>query len=266
MNNIQNAQLLRDNCSALIAQLNNLGFTEINSRTPLSIITEYMQWAGGLRDIQLATINKKTGEYVYYSEQEWSSISASEKASVISIGLRIRAECRDFILSKGYVKQADGSTLITWGDSTMDVPGLKTYGPGSTGILNDFDSKGNTNLILECSKGYQIEFKAAEFTRAYKASTVADGGYDDITEWDVPTVAQMILCYKYKKRINDALSFFFGASAQLIVDGYHWTSNEASTTYAFAMSILHGIYLPQPKWGNYYVRAVADVPTSDSKT
>lgn len=56
MNNIEEAQLLRSNRKAIVEQLNSMGFSSVDDSTPLSDIAKYMQWAGGLLDVRLATI------------------------------------------------------------------------------------------------------------------------------------------------------------------------------------------------------------------
>lgn len=122
MNNIQEAQLLRENRSALVAQLNNIGFSDVNDYTPISLIADYMKWAGGLRDLRLAVINKSTGAYTDYSEDEWNALSASAKASCVKLGIRIRAERQDFIISKENVLRSNGSADIPWApNNSIDV-------------------------------------------------------------------------------------------------------------------------------------------------
>ena len=62
-NNIEEAQLLKANREALVNTMHDLGFNNISDETPLAEIAEHMKWAGGLRDLRLATINNSTGKY-----------------------------------------------------------------------------------------------------------------------------------------------------------------------------------------------------------
>ena len=261
MNNIQEAQLLRDNRAALVEQLNDLGFAEVNDKTPLSEVAEYMKWAGGLRDLRLATINKSTGAYSDYSEEEWSALSASAKASCIKLGIRIRAERQDFIISKENVLRSNGNQDIPWCSGYIDVKGLTNYGDGSTGHLLDIDSKANTDLILAHGAANNVRFEAAEQARAYKASTIADGGYEDPTEWSLPAIGQLWLLYKYRAQINAAITVFFG-SAYIISDTWYWSSTEFSYSSSWVVYMDSGYVAFNNKPGTNRVRAVAAVPGS----
>jgi len=259
MNNIQEAQLLRENRSALVAQLNDLGFSEVNDNTPLSELTEYMKWAGGLRDLRLAVINKSTGAYTDYSEEEWNALSASAKASCVKLGIRIRAERLDFIISKENITRSNGSYDIPWCSSYVDVKGLTNYGAGSTGHLNDIDGEANTDLILAHGAANNMRFEAAEQARAYKASTVADGGFDDSTVWSLPAIGQLWLLYKYRKQINAAITTFFG-SAYTISDNWFWSSTEYDASGAWVVGMNGGYVAYGIKTNPSRVRAVAPVP------
>ena len=261
MNNIQEAQLLRDNRSALVAQLNDLGFTDVNENTPLSTIADYMKWAGGLRDLRLAVINKSTGAYTDYSESEWDALSASAKASCVKLGIRIRAERLDFIISKENVLRSNGSSDIPWCSGYIDVKGLTNYGEGSTGHLLDIDGKANTDLILAHGAANNVRFEAAEQARAYKASTVADGGYEDPTEWSLPAIGQLWLLYKYRAEINAAITAFFGSS-YIISDAWYWSSTEYDSSSAWGVGMRYGGVTYGGKTSTIRVRAVAPVPSS----
>lgn len=259
---IKEALFARANRDALVEALNDLGFSEVTGKTPLFVIASYMRWAGGLRDLRLATINKTTGAYADYSEEEWNELSASNKASLVKLGIRMRAERQDFIISKDNITRANGSYDIPWGPSNVDVKNLNNYGPGSTGHLLDIDGKANTDLILAHGKANNITFEAAERCRAYKASTVADGGFDDPTEWSLPAIGQLWLLYKYRKEINAAITTFFGPN-YVIADAWYWSSTEYSSAYAWFVSMTYGsVYGHNFKNLAYRVRAVAPVPVS----
>ncbi|MCM1223373.1 MAG: DUF1566 domain-containing protein [Lachnospiraceae bacterium] len=256
---------MRQNIADQITALNDLGFTEVNSSTPLSVIADYMRWGGGLRDLRLATINKNTGAYADYSEEEWNNLSASGKAALIKLGIRIRAERQDFIISKDNITRANGSFDIPWApNNNLDVKGLTNYGAGATGYLNDIDGEANTDLILAHGIANNITFEAAERARAYKASTFADGGYDDPTKWSLPAIGQLWLLYKYRIKINAAITTFFGASAQLITDSWYWSSTEYNSSYAWNVNMLNGTVNTNLKATTYRVRAVAPVPVASA--
>ena len=261
MNAIQEAQLLKENRLALVVALIALGFTDVNSNTPLSLLPDYMRWAGGLRDLRLATLNKSTGAYADYSQEEWAALSASAKASCVKLGIRIRAERQDFIISKDNIYRSNGATTMPWCESYVDVKNLTNYGEGSTGHLLDIDGEANTDLILAHGEANNITFEAAEQARAYKASTVADGGFDDPTKWSLPAIGQLWLLYKYKKQINDALTYFFGTT-QLLTNEWYWSSTEYNSSYAWYVGMNGGNINNYSKVNASRVRAVAPVPVA----
>ena len=256
--------MLKDNREALVTTLNEIGFREVNEKTPLSEIAEYMKWAGGLRDLRLATINKSTGEYSAFTQKEWDALSATAKASRVKLGIEIRAERQQFIISKDNIYRSNGATSMPWCGSNVDVKGLTNYGDGSLGHLKDIDGEANTDLILAHGEANNITFEAAERARAYKASTTADGGYEDPTKWSLPAVGQLWLLYKYFKEINAALTYFFGTT-QLITNEWYWSSTEYNSSRAWYVNMDGGhVYSISTKYGTYRVRAVAPVPAASA--
>ena len=263
MSTVSEAQLLKDNREALVTTLNEIGFSEVNEKTPLSEIAEYMKWAGGLRDLRLATINKSTGEYSAFTQEEWDALSATAKVSRVKLGIEIRAERQQFIISKDNIYRSNGATSMPWCGSYVDVKGLTNYGDGSLGHLKDIDGEANTDLILAHGEANNITFEAAERARAYKASTTADGGYEDPTKWSLPAVGQLWLLYKYFKEINAALTYFFGTT-QLITNDWYWSSTEYNSSYAWYVYMYYGYVLYYSKLSTNRVRAVAPVPVASA--
>jgi len=263
MNNIKEAQLLRENREALVEQLNDLGIAA-NESTPMSELIGLMKWSAGLRDLRLACLNKATGAYSDYSIEQWDALSASSKAQLVKLGLRIRAERQDFIISKDNIYRSNGSTTMPWApNNNVDVRNLTNYGASSTGHLLDIDGEANTDTILAYGETANITFEAAEQARAYKASTVADGGYDDPTKWSLPAIGQLWLLYKYKKQINAALTIFFGTS-QLIEDTWYCSSTEYDASYVWLVYVTYGVVTSTIKTDTSRVRAVAPVPVAGS--
>lgn len=258
MNNIKEAQLLRENREALVQSLNDLGIAA-DEDTPMSELIGLMKWSAGLRDLRLACLNKSTGAYSDYSLDEFSALSASGKAQLVKLGLRIRAERLDFIISKDNVYRSNGNVNMPWASSYVDVRGLTNYGAGSTGHLLDVDGEANTDTILAYGETAGVTFEAAQQARAYKASTIADGGFDDPTKWSLPAIGQLWLLYKYRKEINAALTSFFG-TAQLIIDDWYWSSTEYDASSAWFVYVNGGNVHNGGKLNTYRVRAVAPVP------
>ena len=258
MNNIKEAQLLRENREALVQSLNDLGIAA-DENTPMSELIGLMKWSAGLRDLRLACLSKSTGAYSDYSLDEFNALSASGKAQLVKLGLRIRAERLDFIISKDNIYRSNGNTSMPWASSYVDVRNLTNYGTGSTGHLLDVDGEANTDAILAFGETANVTFEAAHQARAYKASTVADGGYDDPTKWSLPAIGQLWLLYKYKKEINAALTSFFGTS-QLISGDWYWSSTEYDASIAWFVTMPDGGVSFSNKTITNRVRAVAPVP------
>ena len=212
-----------------------------------------------LRDFRLATLNKSTGAYADYSEAEWNALSASAKASCVKLGLRIRAERQDFIISKDDIYSSDGEPAMPWSDKSVDVTGLTNYEDKST-ALKDVDGEANTDLILAYGRANHVTFEAAQQARAYKASTVADDGIDDPTKWSLPALGQLYLLYKYKKQINTSLTNFLG-DKHILTEEWYWSSTEFSS-FAWLVYMNYGNVSNYYKYNTNRVRAVAPVPVA----
>jgi hypothetical protein len=147
--NIASAMLLRLNKQDQIEALKSIGFTTVNENTPASDIAKYMQWSGTLLDLSLATLRIEDGEQVFFTASEWNSMSANNRSKYIRIGIRLRAECHQFIIAKSDCIDAGGNKTFKWGGYGTDLRGLKNYGSGNQGLYDTFDGKENTDVIIE---------------------------------------------------------------------------------------------------------------------
>ena len=151
--NIASAMLLRLNKQDQIEALKSIGFTTVNENTPASGIAKYMKWAGTLLDLSLATLRIEDGEQVFFTASEWNSMSANNRSKYIRIGIRLRAECHQFIIAKSDCVDAGGNKTFKWGGYGTDLRGLKNYGSGNQGLYDTFDGKENTDVIIETLAG-----------------------------------------------------------------------------------------------------------------
>ena len=119
--------LLRLNKQDQIEALKSIGFTTVNENTPASDIAKYMQWSGTLLDLSLATLRIEDGEQVFFTASEWNSMSANNRSKYIRIGIRLRAECHQFIIAKGDCIDAGGNKTFKWGGYGTDLRGLKKW-------------------------------------------------------------------------------------------------------------------------------------------
>ena len=175
-----------------------------------------MQWSGTLLDLSLATLRIEDGEQVFFTAAEWNSMSANNRSKYIRIGIRMRAECHQFIIAKSDCVDAGGNKTFKWGGYGTDLRGLKNYGSGNQGLYDTFDGKENTDVIIETLAGVKdtqgtVGAPAAEAARAYKACTLESDGIEDTTVWNLPALGELMLIAKYKKEINELATSMFGS-------------------------------------------------------
>lgn len=252
-----NAKLLEINYESQLESLREIGLIKEGERVPLSDIADYMKWAGGLLDVQLAKVEKSTGKLVLMSTSEWDGMSSNLQGNYLTIGVRVRAEGRDFLISKSDVQTSDGAYTMKWSNEASDVVGLRNYGNGSTGMYEDFDAKGMTDAIVAYANARVVEYLAGELSRGYKACTVGDDGVDDPVEWSLATIAHLRLMSKYRKEINAVISTYIGSTYVLQSDVY-WSATEHSNWYAYRMHLGSGfVYYGYKNNHNFRVRSVS---------
>lgn len=256
MNLIEDTQLMKQSKADLVDALIEVG-VPVSADTPLSEIAELLKWAGGLRDINLACVSKSDGQQAFFTREQWDALSVTAKGSYIRIGLRVRAERTQFIVAKRDALSETGATSMPWAASSSDVPGLTNF-VANPAMFRDLDGEANTDKILAWAAESGINHPAAKQARAYKAATIADGGYNDPTKWSLAAVGQMLIMYKYLLEINAELEYFFGTSARIAIDWY-WSSTEYSSSYAWYFTMIYGLVNYGNKNNTYRVRPVARV-------
>ena len=239
MNLIEDTQLMKQSKADIVAALNEVGVPQATLDTPLSEIAELMKWAGGLRDINLACVSKSDGQQAFFTRDQWDALSVTAKGSYIRIGVRVRAERTQFIVAKSDAQSETGTTTMIWAASISDVPGLTNFSRNPD-MFRDLDGKANTDKILAWAEESGIKHPAAQQARAYKAATIADGGYNDPTEWSGPALGQLLIMYKYVLEINAELEHYFGPSARIATDSWYWSMTEYSASFAWAVDMSSG--------------------------
>jgi hypothetical protein len=258
MDLIEETHLLKQNKADLVSALNDIGFSEVTEDTPLSEIAEYMKWAGGLRDIRLACLQKSSSKQAFFTRDEWDALGANGKSSYIMLGVCIRAERQQFIIAKANALSDSSSATMQWAtNNSNNVKGLKDF-DGVPSFLDDIDGEPNTDLIIQAITDNGIDYPAARIARAWKASTNADGGMDDPTTWSLPAIGQLWLMYKYFNELNTEIAYYFGSSNN-IVDEWYWSSTERNSSNAWYVSIGNGCVYRNYKNTTNRVRPVARV-------
>ena len=244
--NIASAMLLRLNKQDQIEALQSIGFTTVNENTPASDIAKYMQWSGTLLDLSLATLRIEDGEQVFFTASEWNSMSANNRSKYIRIGIRLRAECHQFIIAKSDCVDAGGNKTFKWGGYGTDLRGLKNYGSGNQGLYDTFDGKENTDVIIETLAGVKdtqgtVGAPAAEVARAYKACTLESDGIEDTTVWNLPALGELMLMAKYKTEINELITSMLG-NQNIFTNDWYWSSTEYDASSSWGVNFLGTVY------------------------
>ncbi|WP_347057137.1 DUF1566 domain-containing protein [Bacteroides ovatus] len=263
--NIANAMLLRLNKQDQIEALKSIGFTTVNENTPASDIAKYMQWSGTLLDLSLATLRIEDGEQVFFTASEWNSMSANNRSKYIRIGIRLRAECHQFIIAKSDCVDAGGNKTFKWGGYGTDLRGLKNYGNGNQGLYDTFDGKENTDVILETLAGVKdtqgtVGAPAAEAARAYKACTLESDGIEDTTVWNLPALGELMLMAKYKTEINELITSMFG-NQNIFTNDWYWSSTEWDASSSWYVSFSNGYVSTNNRQSAGRVRPLAAINT-----
>lgn len=257
--------LLRINKQDQTEALQSIGFTTANENTPAGDIAKYMKWAGGLLDLSLATLRIEDGEQVFFTASEWNSMSANNRSRYIRIGIRMRAECHQFIIAKSDCVAADGTKTFKWGGYGTDIKGLKNYGTGNQGLYDTFEGKSNTDTIIEALAGVKdtqgtVGAPAAEAARAYKACTLEADGIEDTTVWNLPSLGELMLMAKYKLEINELVTSMFGGQNIFTTDWY-WSSTEWDASSSWIVNFNYGYVNTNSRQSAYRVRPLAAINT-----
>ena len=246
MDNANNSSIILGlNKQDQIKALREVGFTDLADNATWSEIVAHMRWAGGLRDLQIATYLKSSlrdssPQRFYFSEEQWQAMSVNEKSKYIAYGVAVRAERMAFVMALQNATSGSNNRF-TWGPTSVNVPGLKDFGSNNQGVFEDIDGEANTDLILACAKEQGVSFPAAEAARSYKAFTKAadSTAIDDPTKWSLPAQGQLRMYYKYMVDIDRFLTKNLGSSHKLTRD-WHWSSTEWDGSYAWTVYLNYG--------------------------
>ena len=261
--NNESALLLRVNKQEQVAVLQEIGFTSVNENTPASDIAKYIRWAGGLLDLSFATIRIEDGVNVFFTAEEWNSLSANNRSKYLRIGVRIRADRRQFVIAKSDCIDDIGGRNFKWGAYGTDIRGVKNYGSGNQGLYETADGKQNTDAIIEATAGIKdnggvVGAPAAEAAKNYKACTLEQDGLEDKTEWYLPSEGELITIAKYKTEINELLSSV-SSNQNIITTDWYWSSTEYDASNSWYVSMNGGYVSTSLKTNAGRVRPVSAI-------
>lgn len=133
--NNESALLLRMNKEEQVSVLQEIGFTNVNENTPASDIAKYIRWAGGLFDLSFATIRIEDGVNVFFTAEEWNSLSANNRSKYLRVGVRIRADRRQFVIAKSDCTDDIGGRTFKWGHTVRTSVALRITGTVIKGFM-----------------------------------------------------------------------------------------------------------------------------------
>lgn len=256
----QSVTLLRKNKLAQVEAFQAVGMSDVNENTRASEFADRIKWAAGLLDITLACKRISDGTDWFFTKSEWERITNANKALFVKRGLRVRAFGHSFVLAAQDSYTQEGSITMSWGNK-VSVTELKNRIRGDA--YNDFSGLENTELIIAQLAGTTGSQNvqgapAAEMARAYKAFTAEYDGMEDTSDWHLPSLGVLIIMYRVKPEIQDALSFFWNDECKLGTTQY-WSSTQMDKENAWYVSMGSAYLTYSTKETTYRVRSVCDV-------
>ena len=255
----QSVTLLRKNKEAQVAAFQSVGMSGVTDASRASEFGKYIKWAGGLLDLCVACQRLSDGSKWYFTREEWDSLTAANKQKFIKYGLRVRAYGHSFVMAATDCLDTDGNVTFAWGNR-VKVTDMDSRNCGKA--YNDFAGAQNTELIIAAQAGTTgaegvTGVPAAEITRTYKAYTQEQDGFEDEHDWHLPGLGCLIVMYKCKTEINEALEYFWSVDSKLAAVVHH-SSTEYSLEYAFGVNLSTGSIPTSYKETAALVRAVCE--------
>ena len=231
-------------------QENLKNFAGLDAQNALGLMTpERLAAVAGdflLDGVKILYHNKSDSDFPYCAEiKSWSALEAQGH---IASGVLLIQGDRHLVIAP-----TEAAEPLAW--STAAVSGGGTTTSDRLVAFSDWNGKESTKKQVshaECN----TETLAPGFCNRY-ARPNANGKGLIAGKWWLPSVAEMMLIYANKKKINAALSVIKGASK--LTEGWYWTSTESSATGAWLFNLSNGYV---NRWndkvkGKYRVRAVS---------
>lgn len=236
MSAIDSAALLKANKEALVAQLSEIFPNEgIDYSTPMSKLTKYMKWAGGLLDVTVAVQHISDNRLEYFDLDYWANtLTANARRNYIIRGVRLRADGQSFVIA---LKDAS-SGVAWWPNTNVDVAGLTSYS-SLPNLYGDIDGESNTAKILQQMEDSSVSSAtAASVASSYKAFN-ATASNSDNSNWYLPAIGQLMLLFKYKTQINAVLTAP-SVNGTAIASAWYWSSTEYNAANAWIIRMNYG--------------------------
>ena len=66
-------------------------------------------------------------KFCYHPTDEWDALSSNQQGNYLTLGVRVRAERQDFLVSKDNMKTSSGAYTMLWSSERVNVPGYFYY-------------------------------------------------------------------------------------------------------------------------------------------
>jgi hypothetical protein len=262
MNANKDAILLRINKEDQVKALQELVFTDVTDKTPLSEIAEYIKWAGGLRDLRITCVKISDGSIHNFIGEDWNAMTANAKSQYSKIGVNIRARKREFIIATADCINPSGGNTFQFGGYGTDFKNVKNYAAGNTGLFDINTGYEDTKAIIEQTAGKTDSQNIAGAPAAEAAWNYKANRYDPM-QWYLPSVTELRLLCEYKTEINAFLTKYF--SGGTFVSDWYWSSTEYDSSSSCYVSMNYGHSSTNLRHTSSRVRAVCSPVVSSSK-
>lgn len=224
--NEQSVTLLRMNKRAQVEALNSLGFN-LTEGARASRFPELVKWAAGLLDVTIAANRKRDNRKFFFTLAEWQSLSSTEQDLFLLRGVRVRAWGQSFVVAP------DNITNKAWGKqgAVQDAYSFSAK-KDIYKYFNALEETRNIAAVLEGQSGNGvIGAPAAETALVYKVFTLERDGLEDDSEWCLPTLAHLVIMFRYRTEIEEIITAVWSADFKFLAKGYwsccQWDANSA---------------------------------------
>lgn len=241
--NEQSVTLLRRNKRAQVEALNSLGFN-LTEGARAADFPMYIKWGAGLLDVTVAANRKSDNKRFFFTVGEWQALSVTEQDMFLLRGVRVRACGTSFIIAP--------DTIIdkAWGATNVSIPDIHSFADRQD-LYSYYNAYEETRLIVQgfrnSTSGDIAGAPAAEAALAYKAFTLSRDGAEDTSEWCLPTVAHLIVMFRWVNEINAVLSAVWSNDFILKQINY-WSCGqwEKNNIYYIEFASCGSIYVSSP--------------------
>lgn len=224
--NEQSVTLLRMNKRAQVEALNTLGFN-LTEGVRASRFPELVKWSAGLLDVTLAANRKRDNRKFFFTLSEWQSLSSTEQELFLLRGVRVRAWGQSFVIAP------DNITNKAWGKqgAVQDAHNFSV----KKDLYKFFNALEETRNIASALEGQSgngiIGAPAAEAALSYKVFTLDRDGLNDDSEWCVPTLAQLVIMFRFRVEIEEVITAVWSTDFKFLASAYwsccNWDNNNA---------------------------------------